>query len=64
VLSKRSKAYRERSAEIDAMSDDEVLDAMVAEPTLLRRPLIQDGGQLVVGFDRKRMAASYTRSDR
>jgi arsenate reductase-like glutaredoxin family protein len=52
VLSKRSKVYRARSAEIDAMTDDELLVEMVAEPTLLRRPLVIADNRLVVGFDR------------
>src|SRR5688500_7317434 len=39
VLSKRSKVYKARGAEIDALSADELLALMVEEPTLLRRPL-------------------------
>lgn len=52
MLSKRSKPYRERPDEIDAMGDDELLAAMVAEPTLIGRPLVIAGGRLVSGFDR------------
>jgi arsenate reductase-like glutaredoxin family protein len=56
VLSRRSKAYRSRAAEIDELSEDELIDAMVAEPTLLRRPLIVTDQQAVVGYDRDRLS--------
>lgn len=57
VLSKRSKAYRERSAEMDAMTNEQLLAAMVDEPTLIRRPLVIAEGELVTGFDRKGLQA-------
>ncbi len=53
VLSTRSRVYRDRRAEIDAMDDEELLAAMVAEPTLVRRPLVISEGRLVTGFDRQ-----------
>jgi arsenate reductase-like glutaredoxin family protein len=52
ILSKRSKLYRQRSSEIDAMTDDELLAAMVDEPTLIRRPLVVADGKILMGFDR------------
>lgn len=52
IVSKRSKVYRARQAEIDAMDDEELLAAMVEEPTLVRRPLVVADGKLVTGFDR------------
>ena len=52
IVSKRSKIYRARQAEIDAMDEEELLAAMVAEPTLVRRPLVVADGKLVTGFDR------------
>jgi arsenate reductase-like glutaredoxin family protein len=57
VLSKRSKVYRERTAEIDAMDAEQLLAAMVAEPTLIRRPLVIADGTLVTGFDRTGLQA-------
>ncbi len=53
VLSKRSKVYQARRDEIDAMDDGALLEAMVAEPTLIRRPLIVAGDEAITGFDRK-----------
>lgn len=46
------------------MDDGELVAAMVEEPTLLRRPMIVAGTDIVVGFDRKRLdtLVSNTRS--
>lgn len=57
LLSRRSNAYRERSAAIDAMNDEALLTAMVNEPTLIRRPLIFADGGLLMGFDREGLQA-------
>lgn len=52
VLSKRSTAYRKLGLADKALTEDELLDLMVAEPTLLRRPLVLGpGGESVVGFN-------------
>ncbi len=51
VLSKRARAYKELVGDRD-LSDDELLDLMIAEPTLLRRPLVIAGDTSVIGFDR------------
>lgn len=53
VLSTRSKAYRSRADEIDALSDDDLIVAMIEEPTLLRRPLTVIHGTLIVGASRQ-----------
>lgn len=52
MLSKRSAAYRTHGLAEKSLSEDELLDLMVAEPTLLRRPLVltPEGGS-VVGFN-------------
>ena len=52
VLSKRSTAYRSLGLAEQAPSEDELLDLMVEQPTLLRRPLVLNSeGQSVVGFN-------------
>jgi arsenate reductase len=51
VLSTRSTAYRTLGLADKSPSEDELLDLMVAEPTLLRRPLVITlAGESVVGF--------------
>ena len=57
VLSTRSKVYKARSEEIDALDDDALLTLMTEEPTLLRRPLVIGTSGHVVGFDRDGLAA-------
>ena len=49
VLSTRSRVYKERGEEIDATSDDGLLDLMLEEPTLLRRPLVTGFGRTILG---------------
>lgn len=38
------------------MDDQQLLEEMTREPTLIRRPLILDGERLIVGFDKKSLA--------
>ena len=52
VLSKRARAYKELVGDRD-LTDDQLLDLMIEEPTLLRRPLVISGHEAVIGFDRK-----------
>ena len=55
VLSKRAKPYKDLVGDRD-LSDDELLELMVREPTLLRRPLAVKDGRATVGFDREGLA--------
>ncbi len=53
----RSPSFRKMGLDRDALSDDRLLELMVEEPRLIRRPLIQTGdGDLIVGADKKAMA--------
>lgn len=56
VLSRRSKVYLARSEEIDALDDDALLDLMLEEPTLLRRPLVVKDDRVVVGHHAGKLA--------
>ncbi len=55
VLSTRSRAYRAMGLAEGHRTDDELLDLMVQEPTLLRRPLIVGPEGVAVGYNPKRM---------
>lgn len=57
VLSRRSRVYQARAVEIDAMDDDALLDLMLQEPTLLRRPIVIKEGTAVVGHNAGALAA-------
>ncbi len=51
VLSKRSKVYKARGEEIDALDDDALIDLMLEEPTLLRRPLVLGSSGTILGHN-------------
>lgn len=63
VLSRRSKVYQARGAEIDALTDDQLLTLMLDEPTLLRRPIVIGGGEVVVGHNATKLAEMIGRSN-
>ena len=63
VLSTRSKVYKARSTEIDTMDDDHLLNLMLEEPTLLRRPLVVREGQVVIGHNPARLASLLNTTD-
>lgn len=51
VLSRRARAFKELVGDRE-LTDDQLLDLMIQEPTLLRRPLVISGQDAVIGFDR------------
>jgi arsenate reductase-like glutaredoxin family protein len=55
VLSTRSRAYKELGLGERELSDDELLDLMIEEPTLLKRPLVITSHGSSVGFNRERL---------
>ncbi len=57
VLSTRSRAYRDRGLAERNLSAEELIELMVSEPTLLRRPLVVGGAGTAVGFDREKLEA-------
>ncbi len=53
VFSWRSPSAKEQRARRDTISEDELIDAMLAEPRLIRRPiLVSAGNATIVGFDK------------
>ena len=56
-LSRRARAYRELRLEQGALSRSEILNLIVKEPTLLRRPIVVSGRRKIVGFDREALEA-------
>ena len=58
IFSWRSPSYRKMGLNRDDLRDDRLLQLMVDEPRLIRRPLILTGeGSLIVGTDKRAMAA-------
>jgi arsenate reductase len=60
VLSTRTTEYKARGLDRGTHSDAELLRQMEAEPRLLRRPLLQVGEHLLVGFDQARWAETFS----
>ena len=56
VLSTRSKVYKTRDLASQDLSEDQVLDLMIEEPTLLRRPLVIGDGKVVIGHNSPKLA--------
>ena len=53
----RSPSFRKLGLRREDLADDELLDLMIAEPRLIRRPLIQPAdGRLILGTDKAAMA--------
>ena len=59
VFSWRSPSARKLALNKDTASADELIRHMVAEPRLIRRPLILMDGRLIVGSDKKAMAEVF-----
>ena len=59
VFSWRSPSARKLGLDRDTVTADELIRLMLNEPRLIRRPLIQVNGQLIVGTDKKAMAEVF-----
>lgn len=59
VFSWRSPSARKLGLDRDGASADELIRLMAGEPRLIRRPLIRAGGRLIVGTDKRAMAAAF-----
>ena len=54
----RSPSFRKLGLSRNEMTEGQMLDLMLGEPRLIRRPLIQTSdGDLIVGADKKAMSA-------
>ncbi len=57
LFSWRSPTARARGLRPGTLSDDELIDLMLEDPRLIRRPLIDAGDRLIVGADATALAA-------
>lgn len=51
ILATRSQTFKSLNLDVDSMPLSEVIDLLVKEPKLLRRPILCDGKKLVVGYN-------------
>ena len=52
----RSPSFRKLGIERNSINGDTLIDLMLSEPRLIRRPLISIGTETIVGSDRKSLA--------
>lgn len=51
LISKRSKVYADLNFDLDSISINEFIDLIVANPSLLKRPIIMDERRMQVGYN-------------
>ncbi|MDZ5471015.1 Spx/MgsR family RNA polymerase-binding regulatory protein (plasmid) [Bacillus sp. 31A1R] len=51
LLATRSQTFKNLGKDIDELSLSEVIKMIIDDPKLLRRPIVTDGKQLVVGYN-------------
>lgn len=56
VLSTRSQAYTEKDLASKDLSENDILDLILEEPRLLKRPLVIGNGKVVVGHNEAKLA--------
>lgn len=56
ILSTRSKPYTAMDLASKSLSEDDILDLMLNEPRLLKRPLVIGNGKVVVGHNASKLA--------
>jgi arsenate reductase-like glutaredoxin family protein len=61
IFASRSPTVKKLGLHVPDLSDEQMLDLMAAYPTLIRRPLVVQNGELVVGFDRAAYARRFAR---
>ncbi|QQE75872.1 transcriptional regulator Spx [Brevibacillus composti] len=55
ILSTRSQRFKNLDVDIEEMSVSELLELLSEEPQLLKRPILTDGENLIVGFNQSAM---------
>lgn len=64
LINKRSTTWKQLdTAAREALTDESVIDVILAQPTLIKRPLLDTGDQRRVGFKAADYAAWFSQSD-
>lgn len=51
IISKRSKVIMENNVDIDSMSFNELVDYIIDNPSILKRPIIIDSDKIQIGYN-------------
>lgn len=52
ILSTRSQFFKDLDVDIDDMKVSELLELLSKEPKLLKRPILTDGNNIVIGYNK------------
>lgn len=55
VISTRSTPYKQQDLANRNLNDDEILELMIEDPRLLRRPIVISGDKAVIGHNEKKL---------
>jgi arsenate reductase (glutaredoxin) len=63
LLNKRSTTWRSLAAHVQdkIVDEDSAIDAMLKNTSLIRRPVIESGKNLLVGFDEKSLNSTFNK---
>lgn len=64
IISYRSQAYKNLEKDINKLSMSELLDLLVEEPSLIRRPIIMDDRRLQIGYNEEEIRMFLPRNIR
>jgi arsenate reductase-like glutaredoxin family protein len=53
IYSARSPTAKQLGLNVSVLDDEQMLALMAEHPALIRRPLLAEDGDLVIGFDRR-----------
>lgn len=63
IISKRSKIIQEKRIDLDALSLDELIDFVIKNPSVLKRPIILNEHNFQVGYDSEEIDAFIPRDE-
>lgn len=63
LLDEEGRAYREAGLAYLRLTDDEILERLVADPRLLRLPLVRHGPEVTIGVDEETWRRWHSRAD-
>lgn len=50
LVNLKSQAFKKLQPDLTAMNDEEVMQLINSEPRIMRRPVLSNGKQMVIGF--------------
>ena len=60
IFSWKSPTARQQGLQPGILSDDELIQRMIEEPRLIRRPIVQADDRVIIGLDRAALAGLRT----